>query len=855
VEDWPLILCGPMLREVTPDLVTVFIALKCAAQVRLKLRGALPRTPWTEASPFQPTHPLGARLHVLLVRLAPSSALERGKVYEYDLEIAPDDSAGCTFPRWQPLSAAYDFASLGLLDGDAPLGYAPGDYPSFALAEKLEHLRLVHGSCRLPHGDGRDMLALVDGLVRAHRAKPRERPHQLLLTGDQIYADDVDACLSAMLTATARELLGWTPHESIPFADGTRFISLAASDTPQAQATPPLGYARDQFRERHDAREGSTPASRQALNAFQTRAEFVYSQSDLTSDSADCHLLFLGEFYAMYLFAWSDALWPREGGTLTAPTPSEAIPLGSIADWGEMRWWKTSNYREQAAKSHRRLLRFAATVPAVRRALANVPTAMMFDDHEVTDDWFLNRWWHDTLLANPAGRRVVRNALLAYAVFQDWGNRPGDYPDPVPAPATAAPAGATPGERLLRALCWEHNGAPPVATDPSMVDSLLFRGSAASAPSPDRKIWHFTLEGPDYGIVMLDNRTLRGYPSDPLLGDTGPAELIARESQRAQLDPAQAGGRKLTIVVSGTPIVGAPLIEIGQGLGARAPQSRKVALDWASKDFEAWGSNESGFAGIMEQCRLHRRLVVLSGDVHYAFVNDTRIFHGEGAQFEGARLVQLCCSALKNHSESPLATESRPLRLASRTRWSGAFHPTAPGWHDALKGELSERVGDMLAAARAVGASPQQLSALSLAAWTVQFAAGTRRAVTVVDGLEVAAGEMRKVVQYFDVGVGPGRRFRARSSEPVHAVHRIDPATWVMDPAATGEGDSPFQFLGHNNVGLVTFEVNGQGVATQVTQQLFFFARQDARDMPDRIDCLVASAPLRLPLEAEWDES
>ena len=36
-------------------------------------------------------------------------------------------------------------------------------------------------------------------------------------------------------------------------------------------------------------------------------------------------------------------------------------------------------------------LSFAATVPYVRRLLANVATYMMCDDHEITDDWFLNR--------------------------------------------------------------------------------------------------------------------------------------------------------------------------------------------------------------------------------------------------------------------------------------------------------------------------------------------------------------------------------------------------------------------------------------------------------------------------------
>jgi hypothetical protein len=35
---WPLILCGPMLRRVVPDLVSVFIALSSPAPVTLKVQ-------------------------------------------------------------------------------------------------------------------------------------------------------------------------------------------------------------------------------------------------------------------------------------------------------------------------------------------------------------------------------------------------------------------------------------------------------------------------------------------------------------------------------------------------------------------------------------------------------------------------------------------------------------------------------------------------------------------------------------------------------------------------------------------------------------------------------------------------
>ncbi|NJQ98859.1 MAG: hypothetical protein HC784_17505 [Hydrococcus sp. CSU_1_8] len=73
------------------------------------------------------------------------------------------------------------------------------------------------------------------------------------------------------------------------------------------------------------------------------------------------------------------------------------------------------------------LQQFASTVWKVRRALANIPTYTIFDDHDVSDDWNLNEAWCLRVLGKPLGRRVVRNALLAYAIFQGWGNTPEQF--------------------------------------------------------------------------------------------------------------------------------------------------------------------------------------------------------------------------------------------------------------------------------------------------------------------------------------------------------------------------------------------------------------------------------------------
>ena len=79
------------------------------------------------------------------------------------------------------------------------------------------------------------------------------------------------------------------------------------------------------------------------------------------------------------------------------------------------------------AREAKSLARAHQALPAVRRVLANHPTYMIFDDHDVTDDWNLTSAWREGVHQNPTGRRFVANALAAFWAFQGWGNDPDLY--------------------------------------------------------------------------------------------------------------------------------------------------------------------------------------------------------------------------------------------------------------------------------------------------------------------------------------------------------------------------------------------------------------------------------------------
>ena len=205
----PLVLCGPMLRRVEARAVSVFVALKAPAQVELEIYDDT--TPSTTGAPIhrasepEPTVPLGRHLHVAVATLripATAPALAAGQIYGYDVVLRDAPAPG---DRTR-------LADTDLLAGSHPLGFAPGRLPGFTLMpDDLADLNLLHGSCRKPHGEGDDMLAAVDDLLRpaAVHGVASARPHLLLLTGDQIYADDVAPGLLKALHDTGQALLGW----------------------------------------------------------------------------------------------------------------------------------------------------------------------------------------------------------------------------------------------------------------------------------------------------------------------------------------------------------------------------------------------------------------------------------------------------------------------------------------------------------------------------------------------------------------------------------------------------------------------------------------------------------------------
>jgi hypothetical protein len=177
-------------------------------------------------------------LHIVAVTAyaAPSDTpLAWGGLYYYDLFFqlgSHIDALNISVP----VTAAHlntpgilnvDFSTTGALHR---LVYPGHPLPSFVLpSTDVNQLRIVHGSCRKPHGAGKEMLSALDTILETSVSQGTPRPQQLFLTGDQIYADDVAAPLLFALTDAGDFLLEGNAEEVLP--GGLAFIETSAMKT------------------------------------------------------------------------------------------------------------------------------------------------------------------------------------------------------------------------------------------------------------------------------------------------------------------------------------------------------------------------------------------------------------------------------------------------------------------------------------------------------------------------------------------------------------------------------------------------------------------------------------------------
>ncbi|MFZ2160877.1 MAG: hypothetical protein WAW02_01545 [Sideroxyarcus sp.] len=539
-----------------------------------------------------------------LARLGEQRVQLGKNLYVYLLQARPDNGTG--FPadalmyyRLDKVEAENNFRSPLCSDEDIKkLVYGSFPYPSFFIPTKLKNL--LHGSCRKPHGgfNPKKQKHVPDALSHGHTLLEKtcndmeHRPAVLLLTGDQIYADDVAVSLLAMLQQQSLTLVG--KQEKLPLYDG---ITLPAACLDPSAI--PLHGRKQVLKDKH---------------------------SGFSSTESENHLFTFGEYAAMYIYSF---------GNLPAWEP--------VWDWQQLAGLGVADDADKAwAKQLEPLSFFDNTLPDIRRLMANVPTYMIFDDHDVTDDWNINGHWYDDVRESPMGRRIVSNGLAANWGFQARGNDPDNF-----------------NKDLILTIVQHLNDTENDSDIGERYDLHTWKNRG----------WGFSIpcEPP---IIAVDCRTQRQYENKYF-----PAQLLDRYALdwlRVEWTKLRTGQKidsnTCPVLITSSPVMGYSVVEFFQRMllwltnkveSYRWVQFLEQLLSLEGFltgmvvkmiDAESWNSNKGGFVNFLDTICLRMgitRCVFLSGDVHYAFTASAS-FLRKNSQLH---CYQLTSSSLSNEPD------------------------------------------------------------------------------------------------------------------------------------------------------------------------------------------------------------
>jgi hypothetical protein len=564
--DLPRVLAGPILRRCEQSGVWIWFAL------RMEPVGFEPRViPYHRSGDYNAeytgrggsfdlavpaatdlrTIPITPQAWVALVRLKPrgGARFPTDVLLGYTIRFTLKDAAGQQHRFW-------------LHEEVEDIAYRPFELPTFFLSSRSR--RIAQASCRRPGATGYDAHLAFDKLLADAASRIEERPYALILTGDQIYADDVAEALFESTRKLARDLAGYVEE-----------VLVAAARTARAEAIP-----------------------------FEGRRDLVVKTLGFTTEDKG-HLLTIAEYAAMYLLVWGP-------GVYAAYNPERRPDILGTHQGGD-------------------LVGFGLSVVAARRVLANIPTYMVFDDHEVTDDWYMDYDWVRGT-STPESRHVIANALFAYWIFQAWGNDPDGLEDM--------------RSKVSIALRYRSVSKGKYHKEyQKAVDWILGRHRWSFVPPITPQ------------TLVVDTRTGRQFPTyfptvfKKTLGKrlSAPAILVGKDEiarlRKLAADARIRSGEVLLLVVA-TPLFLLPFVELGATINVLKGKSRY------DDDHELFVDNipaRNYFLERVQAAVAPDSIVAFSGDVHHSFVIQAKLeFVYVDKKTRDVDVLQVTSSPIKN---------------------------------------------------------------------------------------------------------------------------------------------------------------------------------------------------------------
>ncbi|HEY0951981.1 alkaline phosphatase D family protein [Nocardioides sp.] len=341
-------------------------------------------------------------------------------------------------------------------------------------------------------------------------------------------------------------------------------------------------------------------------------------------------------------------------------------------------WYELKDYEEYA-----HLYALAWRDPANRWLLSTLPSAMIFDDHDIRDDWNTSWSWRQAMEATSWWHDRVVGGLASYWIYQHLGN-------------------LGPDERRADEL-WKriaaYDGGSDGRQELDVTDALDALADRADQ-HPETYRWSYARDFDTQArLVVVDSRAARVLePERRSMLDDG--ELMWLDAQlHGDVDHLLVGTSLPFLLSPGLHHIESFSEAIAEGAWGR-PGKWLGENARSAADLEHWAAFQQGFRDVARlvldvaagrRGRAPRTITFLSGDVHHSYVAEAQPRGGVVA----SRIVQAVCSPIRNPlpavmrgfmrvvSKRPSGRAGRLLSLAGRVplepvRWGVTQGP----WYD-----------------------------------------------------------------------------------------------------------------------------------------------------------------------------
>ena len=297
-------------------------------------------------------------------------------------------------------------------------------------------------------------------------------------------------------------------------------------------------------------------------------------------------------------------------------------------------------------EDYTRLYRDTWEDPVIRWLLSTVPSSMIFDDHDVHDDWNISGEWVEDARKEPWWEDRITGAFMSYWIYQHLGN-------------------LSPRELAEDPLYEKVRKLPDAG---KLLREFALKADRETAGSR----WSYCRDFGRSKLVMIDSRA--GRVLDP------GARKMVDEEEWEWIEKEARGDVDHLLLGTSLPLLLAPALHeaeswneaVCDGAWGR-PMARLGEKIRRGLDLEHWSAFRKSFDAVCELMRAvgagergepPASIVVLSGDVHHAYLAEVE-FRGDGVR---SNVYQAVCSPMRN-----------PLDKRERRMFKFAVSPLAAG--------------------------------------------------------------------------------------------------------------------------------------------------------------------------------